>query len=133
VPRSRKVLADVFVEGRPYVPGAARGSGETTDQWTSWVIDHLLRIPRPTGACELEVEFVLPANRDPWELPWEMSLDHLLARLLDALGRTALRRDPSDTASFVEIRASRRNAGKGEVTGARVVILRAESKEAKGG
>lgn len=127
VPNARKVLVDCFVPGRPYVPGAVRGPGDPTDRWTSAVVDQTLGFPRLTASCELDVVFVLPSDRDIWELPWEMSLDTLLSHLLNTLGGTLLRRNPGESATVVDIHARKKVAREGEEPGAHIVIRQANS------
>lgn len=121
---SEGVLIDRFVKGRPVVPRTPMGRRDRQDIWTSTVIAETMGLPWIRGPCELAVEFVVPAKRDPWELPWELALDNLLKWMLDALQATVLLSDPRAKGEVVSVRADRRTAGPSEETGARIVIRR---------
>lgn len=114
-----------FVQGRPVVPSKALGRRDSPDAWTSRVIDSTLQLSQFAGSFELDVEFVLPADRDPWELPWEMTLDNLLKWLLDALEGTALRSVLGEERRLVAVSARERVARPNEETGAYLVFRRA--------
>lgn len=119
-------LIDCFIAGRPVVPRSPMGRREHQDVWTSTVVDQTMRLPGIHGPCHLEVEFVLPAVRDPWEHPWETSLDHLLKWMLDALEATIHLSDPSSDGEIVAVSARRRIAALEERPGAHLRIRRAE-------
>jgi hypothetical protein len=116
---------DRFIDGRPAVPQNTLGGADPRTMWITRVIDETVGLPELTGACALELEFVLPAKQDSWELPWEVTLDHLLKWTLDTLERTVLRYERLQGASLVSVSARKRIAKRGEETGARLVIRRA--------
>ena len=120
------VLVDCVVQGRPHVPRGSSGSSEPGGAWSRQVIDETLKFPRITGPCEMEVEFVLPVETDSWELPWEMTLDHLTRHLLDALRETILGRGESAEGELVTLRTRKRVARRGEATGAHIVVTKAK-------
>lgn len=73
------------------------------------------------------VEFLLPQDKFPRDLPHGMDLDNLLKRLLDALGETVLREAPGRDSAIMEIHAWKRKLIPPEVAGAQI-FLRSVSK-----
>jgi len=74
------------------------------------------------GPCELDVEFVLPADKFPRDFPYGMDLDNLLKRLLDALGKTVLQDAPGGDSAIVRLSARKHPASPTEEPGARIVL-----------
>ena len=123
--KRRKPIVECFIPGRPVVPTTPMGRRNSPDPWTSQVIDGTIGLPRVAGRCELDVEFVIPLDRDPWEHPWEMSLTNLMKWLLDALEQTLFRSDPGGESQLVSISARQKVARSKEKTGARIAVFRA--------
>lgn len=119
-----RVLLRRFVTGRPSVPRGSTHPGEPHDLWTTSVLDETVGLPPVAVPCELEVEFLLPADRDPWELPWERSLEHLLQSLLRTLDRTVLRYDSIPAGAVRAVSARWREVAPGEAAGAWIVLRR---------
>ena len=115
--RDPKVLVDCFVPGRPH----------STKSWVNRVIDVTVGQPRIVGACELEVEFLLPSHRDSWVTPSETRLSSVLKVLLDTLEGTVLRDtlDRPDRDKLVAVRARTKVARPGEEEGTRIILRRA--------
>ncbi|MGA8663547.1 MAG: hypothetical protein WB809_00530 [Thermoplasmata archaeon] len=126
--KRKGALVDCFVEGRPHVPRGSGGPRDSSGTWSIQVIDETLRFSPIKGPCELDVEFVLPADTDSWELPWEMTLDHLTMHLLEALEMTFLGRGELAEGSLVLIRARKRIARRGQRTGVHVVVTKARGR-----
>jgi hypothetical protein len=120
--KAPKLLAECFIEGRPSVPQAGMGRRSGRDIWSTHVIDGTMALEPITGRCELELEFVLPPDRDSFEQPWERTLESLLKWTLDALEGTILRTGPAAEGELVAVHARRREAKAGESTGARLVL-----------
>lgn len=116
------LLIDCFIEGIPYAQNKVRGDLEAPERWTQAIMEKCRQMPAVKGPCLLEVEFVLPTNKFPKDLPFGMDLDNLLKRLLDALGETVFRGIPGKDSAIVDLRASKRPVRNGEASGARVVI-----------
>lgn len=127
------VLVDRFIEGRPAVPQNTLGGADPRNLWTTRVIDATVGLPALAGSCALDLEFILPVHQDSWELPWEVTLDHILKWTLDTLQQTVLRYERLAGASLVSVSARTRVARRGEETGARLVIRRVRSPERKQG
>ena len=123
--RKAEPLVDRFIQGRPVVPQNALGAADPRNMWTARVVDETLGLPTLTGAFTLDLEFVLPVKQDSWELPWEITLDHILKWTLDTLQKTVLNYERLGGASLVSVSARTRVAQGGEPTGARLLIRRA--------
>jgi hypothetical protein len=123
--RREEPLVDRFIQGRPVVPQNALGGADPRNMWTARVVDETLGLPTLTGAFTLDLEFVLPVKQDAWELPWEVTLDHILKWTLDTLQKTVLNYERLRGASLVSVSARTRVAQGDEPTGARLIIRRA--------
>ena len=109
-----KPLVDCFVPGPPH----------SQKPWVSRVIDATLGQPRPTGSCELDVEFAAPPDRVSWILPSETRLSTMLKVLLDTLEETLLRDVLDDGGGLVTIHAHRKVVHKEGEAGTRIVVRR---------
>jgi Holliday junction resolvase RusA-like endonuclease len=112
----------VFVRGIPYARSKTKGRLDAPRVWTAAVVDQTKGLPRLLGPCELDVEFILPADKFPMDLPYGMDLDNLLKRLLDALGETILREVAGGDSAIIRLSARKRPAGPTEEPGARIAL-----------
>jgi hypothetical protein len=121
-------LVDCVIEGRPHVPRSSSGPTEPAATWSIQVINETLKFSRIKGPCEMDVEFILPADRDAWEMPWELTLDHLTKHLLDTLQGTFLGRSEAAEGELVQLRTHKRTARRGEKSGAHILVTRAKAR-----
>ena len=112
----------VFVRDIPYARSKTKGRLDAPRVWTATVVDQTKGLPRLLGACELNVEFVLPVDKFPRDLPYGMDLDNLPKRLLDALGKTVLRDAAGGDSAIVRLSARKHPAGPTEEPGARTAL-----------
>lgn len=111
-----------FVIGIPYARSKSKGKLLAPKIWTAAIMEQTADLPRIRGACELDVEFVLPPNKFPADFPYGMDLDNLLKRLLDGLGMTIFSQAHGKDSVVVSIRARKRGASPGEDSGAKLKL-----------
>src|SRR5439155_4736851 len=85
-------MTKFFVAGIPYGKRKVRGNREGPTQWTRSVKGATRGLDTINGPCRLDVDFILPASKFPSDVPFGSDLDNLLKNLLDALGKTILRK-----------------------------------------
>lgn len=113
-----------FVSGTPYGKTKPQGRRAGVGEWRDTVIEQTRDLPRVSWPCELDVVFVLPANKFVRDLPFGSDLDNLLKALLDALKTTVLRDAPGTDSAIIVLQASKRQAFDREKTGAMLSIRR---------
>lgn len=113
-------MPEVWIPGSPYAQAKTRGDLEAPARWSAAVVEHTRHLPPVLGPTALEVEFVLPPDKFPRDLPYGMDLDNLLKRLFDALAKTVLSQVEGKDSAIVHLTARKRKARAGEATGARV-------------
>jgi Holliday junction resolvase RusA-like endonuclease len=117
-----EIIIDRFIRGVPYARSKSKGRLGAPRVWTSAVVEQTAGLPLIAGPCQLEVEFVLPWDKFPSDLPFGMDLDNLLKRLLDALGTTVLQSAPGGDSAIVSLQARKRPLRQGEEPGARITF-----------
>lgn len=120
-----EVILECFIRGIPYAQEKSRGDLEAPQKWSEDIVRQTEALPRITGPCELDVEFILPANKFPDNYRFGGDLDNYVKRLSDAMERTILRDAPGGDSSIVILHARKRKAREGEATGARILFLTA--------
>jgi Holliday junction resolvase RusA-like endonuclease len=117
VTKKRPLEFAVFVRGIPYGQNKTKGRLDAPRVWTTAVVHQTKGLPQLLGPCDFDVEFILPPDKFPSDLPYGSDLDNLLKRLLDALGSTVLRDAPGRDSVIVKLSARKRPAGPSEETG----------------
>jgi Holliday junction resolvase RusA-like endonuclease len=118
--KKSKETLELFIPGTPYARTKSKGRLGAPKAWTQTVIEQTSHLPQIPGACELDVVFILPADKFPSDLPFGMDLDNLLKRLMDALGQTVLRDAPGRDSAVMALHARKRRAQPGETPGAAI-------------
>lgn len=111
-----------FIVGTPYPKIKTIGRLAGPAEWTADVIRQTADLPHVSTACELEAEFVLPANKFTKGNPYGVDIDNLLKRLLDALSKTIFLEAPKNDAAIVSLKAWKRPARGIEDTGVRITV-----------
>lgn len=121
VPEQGEVVVDCFLPS---------GAPIDSKAWNAAVIDRTMSLPPASGACELEIQFVAPAERDRFDPSSGLGVDRLLPRLLQALGETLLRGEGpmDDGVEIVAVNATKRIASSREEAGIRIVVRRFRAK-----
>jgi Holliday junction resolvase RusA-like endonuclease len=109
------------ISGVPYGKAKVRGRIEGCQEWTDAIIAQTRGCEPVHGPCRLDVEFLLPPDKYPADLPEGPDLDNLLKRLLDALQETVLR-GPGRDSSVVDVHATKTRVASDREAGANLTI-----------
>lgn len=86
------------------------------------IIEPTSHLPKVSGLVRLDVEFILPADKFPADLPCGPDLDNLLKRLLDGLWKTIFSDVNDGDSSVVDLHVSKCRVRYAEDPGARIVL-----------
>ena len=113
------------IRGIPYAQLKSRGRKDGCAEWTAAIIEQTRMLRSVTGACRVDVTFMLPPSKYPSDHPFGMDLDNLLKRFFDALQQTVFRDAPGKDGCVTEVYARKKRVSSDSLAGARLSIRRA--------